>query len=116
MANRLLPTRLRMEPRLTPGRVFVSSGASDALDAVRIPLVHILTRHMRGDWGSVSDEDWRRNDLALVTEHHLLSSYILSSGRKIWIHTTCKRSATLVFLPAEALRLEIALRLALVAP
>ena len=96
-----------------PGCVFVSSGALDALNAVHVPLVHFLIRHIRGDWGRLSDEDWQRNEYAVVTGDYLLSSYILSSGQKIWMHTTCERSATFVLLPAEAFRLERSLRDAL---
>ncbi len=96
-----------------PGCVFVSSGALDALNAVHVPLVHFPIRHMRGDWGRLSDEDWQRNERALVTGNYLLSSYILSNGQKIWIHTTCERSATFILLPAEAFPLERSLRNAL---
>ncbi|AGZ28728.1 putative type I restriction-modification system methyltransferase subunit [Burkholderia pseudomallei NCTC 13179] len=96
-----------------PGCVFVSSGALDALSSVHVPHVHFLIRHMRGDWGRLSDEDWQRNERALVTGDYLLSSYILSSGQKIWLHTTGERSATFVLLPAEAFRLERSLRDAL---
>jgi hypothetical protein len=106
MESRLLPSRLRLGTRVVPGCVFVSSGAFDALNAVHVPIVHFLIRHMRGDWGRLSDEDWQRNERALVTGDYLLSSYILSSGQKIWLHTTSERSATFVLLPAEAFRLE----------
>ncbi|KGC66081.1 putative type I restriction-modification system methyltransferase subunit [Burkholderia pseudomallei] len=113
MANRLLPSKLRMGTRVTLGCVFVSSGALAALNAVHVPLVHLLIRHMRGDWGRLSDEDWQRNESVLVTGDYLLSSYILSTGQKIWMHTTRERSATFVLVPAEAFRLERSLRDAL---
>ncbi|MCS6500741.1 hypothetical protein NYD60_12015 [Burkholderia thailandensis] len=113
MASRLPLSKLRMGTRVTLGCVLVSSGALDALNAVHVPLVHFLIRHMRGDWGRLSDEDWQRNERALVTGNYLLSSYILSNGQKIWIHTTCERSATFILLPAEAFRLERSLRNAL---
>ncbi|MBT1536040.1 hypothetical protein B7R78_0002410 [Ralstonia solanacearum] len=106
MADRLLPSKLRMGTRVTLGCVFISSGAIDALNAAHAPLVHFLIRHMRGDWGRLSDEDWKRNEYALVTGDYLLSSYILSSGQKIWMHSTRERSATFVVLPAEAFQLE----------
>ncbi|WP_244116160.1 hypothetical protein [Burkholderia gladioli] len=41
-----------------------------------------------------------------MTGDYLLSSYILSSGQEIWMHTTRERSATFVLLPAEVFRLE----------
>jgi hypothetical protein len=113
MANRLFPSKPHMGTRVTLGCVFVSSGALDALNAVHVPLVHFLIRHMRGDWGRLSDEDWQRNERALVTGNYLLSSYFLSNGQKIWMHTTCERSATFILLPAEAFQLERSLRDAL---
>ncbi|WP_369070844.1 hypothetical protein [Burkholderia gladioli] len=113
MASRLPLSKLRMGTRITLGCVFVSSVALDALNTVHVPFVHFLIRHMQGDWGRLSDEDWQRNEYALVTGNYLLSSYILSNGQKIWMHTTCERSATFVLLPAEAFQLERSLRDAL---
>lgn len=106
MAANRLPSKIRMQTRVQPGCVFVSLGVLDALGAVRVPLVHFLIRHMRGDWGRLSDEDWRRNEKANATGDYLLSSYVLSSGQKIWIQTTGGRSATVVLLPAEDSKLE----------
>lgn len=113
MANRRLPSKLRMGTRVSLGSVFVSSGTLDALNDVRVPLVHFLIRHMRGDWGRLTDEDWQRNESVLVTGDYLQSSYVLSTGQKMWMHTTRERSATFVLLPAEAFRLERSLRDAL---
>lgn len=113
MMDRSLPTRLRSEVRVSLGCVFISAGAVDALQAVDVPLVHFLIRHLRGDWGRLTDEDWQRNERVLQTGDYLLSSYILSNSQKIWMHTTCERSATFVLLPAEEFRLEPSLRDAL---
>ncbi|WP_423378122.1 hypothetical protein [Burkholderia sp. LMG 32019] len=110
MTDRSLPTRLRSKVRVSLGCVFVSASAIDALQAVNVPPVHFLIRHLRGDWGRLTDEDWQRNERVLETGDYLLSSYILSSGQKIWVHTTCERSATFVLLPAEKFRLESSLR------
>lgn len=102
-----------MSTRVSPGCVFVSLGALDALNAVHAPLAHLLIRHMRGDWGRLTDEDWQRNEHALTTENYLLSSYILSSGQKIWMLTTREWSATFVLLPTEEFKLGPSLRSAL---
>ncbi|MFL9867284.1 hypothetical protein PQR67_24170 [Paraburkholderia fungorum] len=105
MTSRVLPTRLRAPIRVKLGCVFVSLGALEALHAAGVPPVHFLIRHMRGDWGRLTDEDWQRNERALTTGDYLLSCYILSSGQKIWMHTTHERSATFVLLPVERFRL-----------
>ncbi|WP_186426458.1 hypothetical protein [Cupriavidus metallidurans] len=106
MTNRLLPSKLRTQPRVALGRVFVSLQALKALGAGQSPLTQFLLRHMQGDWGLVTDEDWQRNEQALDTGDFLLSSYALSSGRKLWVHTTATRSATFALLPAESGRVK----------
>ncbi|VWC75598.1 plasmid related protein [Burkholderia aenigmatica] len=116
MPTYTLPSKLRTPARVPLGCVLVSQGALDALNRVHVPLVHFLIRHIRGDWGRLSDEDWQRNEQALPTGHYLQSSYLLSSGQKIWMHTTRKRSATIVLLPAEWFQLESSLRYQLLAP
>lgn len=110
MATRSLPSRLRTAVRVSPGCIFVSVGALDALRFAGIPLVYFLIRHMCGDWGRLTDEDWQRNERALMTGHYLLSSYKLSNGQKIWMHATCERSATFVLLPTGSSRWSQSLR------
>ncbi|WP_423193167.1 hypothetical protein [Cupriavidus sp. H18C2] len=105
MATAHLPSRLRTPARVMLGSVFVSLGALTALSAARIPLVHFLIRHARGDWGQISDEDWQRNECALATGDHLLSSYLLPTGQKIWVQTTGDRAVTFVLLPVEQMSL-----------
>lgn len=102
MTNRLLPSKLRTQTRVTLGCVFVSLEALNALDAGQAPLTQFLMRHMQGDWGLVTDEDWQRNERALDTGDFLLSSYALSEGQKLWVHTTGQRSATFALLLAES--------------
>lgn len=58
-------------------------------------------RHARGDWGEVSPEDARVNDLARETDERLLSAYRLRDGTKLWILTEADRSSTCILLPEE---------------
>ena len=59
-----------------------------------------LTRHSNGDWGDLSDEDKRENDLSLDKGLRLFSSY--KQGKfKIWIITESDRSATTILFPEE---------------
>lgn len=60
-----------------------------------------FSRHSRGDWGDVVEEDWRVNDQALQNGERLLSVYHTLSGTKFWIITEADRSATTVLLPSE---------------
>ena len=106
MTSRLLPSKLRTRPRVALGCVFVSFQALKALGSEQAPLTQVLVRHMQGDWGLVTDEDWQRNERALESGDFLLSSYMLSSGQKLWVHTNSTRSATFVLLPAESWQLQ----------
>lgn len=105
MTSRLLPSKLRAPARVMLGCVFVSLDALKGLMAERVPLTYLLMRHMQGDWGLVSDEDWQRNERALETGHFLLSGYVLPSGQRIWLYTTGTRSASFALFPAELPRL-----------
>ncbi len=72
------------------------------LDAVPKPeLLAAFQRHMRGDWGIVSEADWKANDQALKSGERLLSAYKSSSGTKFWIITERDRSYTTILLPSE---------------
>ena len=59
-----------------------------------------LTRHSNGDWGDLSDEDKRENDLSLEKGLRLFSAY--KRGKfKIWIITEADRSTTTILFPEE---------------
>lgn len=60
----------------------------------------IIRRHASGDWGTVSEEDWKLNDESLDNGGRLLSAYEVD-GTKIWIITEADRSATTILLPEE---------------
>jgi hypothetical protein len=76
----------------TPG-VLEAAGGED--------LLPYLSRHARGDWGTVN-ADKRANELALKDGTRLLSAYLLRDGTtKIWIITEADRSATTILLPDE---------------
>ncbi len=60
-----------------------------------------LVRHMNGDWGTVCEQDWEQNDLALDHGGRLFSSYATHSGTVFWIITECDRSYTTILLPAD---------------
>lgn len=105
MATTYLPSTLRATARVMLGNVFLSLAALNALNAARIPLVHYLIRHARGDWGQITDEDWQRNECALATGNCLQSSYVLSTGPRIWVQTIGGHAMTFVLLPREQMSL-----------
>lgn len=82
---------------MTPGvQELVVSGALD--------IFSIISRHVRGDWGDLSDDDKRANDEAVKDgDLRIFSSYNhpASPDGKIWIITEADRSSTTLLFPSE---------------
>ena len=62
-------------------------GALDAFEASGESPLAFLERHLAGDWGELSPEDIRENELSLQHGWRLLSAYRLSTGVKVWVIT-----------------------------
>lgn len=60
-----------------------------------------IERHVAGDWGTVCEEDWWQNDLALKEGSRILSAYVTLKGVKLWVITEADRSSTCILLPDE---------------
>jgi hypothetical protein len=90
-----------MKTLFARGRLVATPGALAALEENGQGCTEYLERHVRGDWGSLCQEDKDANQEALEQGLRLLSSYRLNDGTKIWIITECDRSATTVLLPEE---------------
>lgn len=60
-----------------------------------------LSRHVRGDWGTLENEDRNANDQALKHGGRLLSAYHSTQGVKFWIITEADRSVTTVLLTED---------------
>jgi hypothetical protein len=63
-------------------------------------------RHEVCDWGEVAPEDYESNQLALVSDHRIVSVYHCSTehsvgGDRVYIITEADRSATTVLWPRE---------------
>jgi hypothetical protein len=62
----------------------------------------LLQRHVNGDWGDLSEDDRRENELSVREGFRILSAYILPRTRvKLWIITEADRSVTTFLLPSE---------------
>lgn len=88
------PTRLK--PLFHPGRLLVSSGALDALRLNGVPVISVMLRHIAGDWGIVSDDDRRQNDLSVNAGLRLLSVYRLPDQTRLLVITEWDRSHTTI--------------------
>jgi hypothetical protein len=88
------------------GQLLATPGALEALeDSGQRPL-DFVSRHMSGDWGDVSANDWQLNDQALQDGSRILSAYHTLKGKKLWVITEGTdddghRAATTILLPEE---------------
>jgi hypothetical protein len=62
----------------------------------------LLQRHVTGDWGELSEEDRRENELSIKEGLRIFSAHKLPrTGAKLWIITEADRSVTAILLPDE---------------
>ncbi len=87
--------------RFALGQTYITPGAEEALMIAGQTGIEFLRRHMSNDWGELSDEDERENELSLKEGFRLLSAYRTAKGQKLWIITEADRSATTILLPDE---------------
>ena len=87
--------------RFVLGRILATPGALEALRKAGENPASFLLRHANGDWGNLSEEDKRENELSVRTGLRILSAYKLRSDVRIWVITEADRSATTLLLPAE---------------
>lgn len=94
------PMPQRAGPRFKLGRILATPAAIEAVDRASISIIDLLIRHLRGDWGDLSESDRQQNELALIAGGRLLSSYPIAEAR-LWIITEADRSSTTLLLPDE---------------
>ena len=87
--------------RFALGQTYITPGAEEALIIAGQTTIEFLRRHMSNDWGELSDEDVRENDLSLRQGFRVLSAYRTAKGQKLWIITEADRSSTTILLPDE---------------
>ncbi len=85
------------------GQLVVTPGILERMeddDQFRIAVNKSLDRHYNGDWGDMSEDDKKENDLAVKEGNlRIFSAYELNP--KIWIITEADRSVTTVLFPEE---------------
>lgn len=82
------------------GDVRVTTGADALLRKHNVAFVHLLARHLSGDWGQVSAGDALANEAAVADSTRILSSYPVGD-QTVWVITEADRSATTFLLPCE---------------
>ncbi|MFC1989797.1 hypothetical protein ACFLVW_04480 [Chloroflexota bacterium] len=93
-----------MTVAINMGRLLMTRGVNDLVaedETFAKFVMSSLTRHRRGDWGNLTDEDIQENELSLKEGYRLLSAYEAEGLPKIWIITEADRSATTILFPDE---------------
>lgn len=96
------------------GQVVMTPGVEHIATRGFLNIHELLERHVSGDWGDISSEDWKLNQVSLNPEpdqdgqlHYgrLFSSYdvddTFSGEARVWIITEWDRSYTTILLPSE---------------
>ena len=94
-------TRPNIGTRFALGQTFITPGAQEALEIAGQTAIQFLRRHMSCDWGELSEDDVRENELSLTKGFRLLSNYQTGKGQQLWIITEADRSATTILVPSE---------------
>ena len=87
--------------RFALGQTVITPGAEEAVQLAGQTAIEFLSRHMAGDWGELSHDDRKENELSLEQGFRLLSRYETTKGERLWIITEADRSATTILLPIE---------------
>ena len=88
-------------PLFPAGRIVATPGALALLEEAQKSPSEFLSRHLRGDWGDLCQEDKAENELSLKHGFRLLSSYPVTESETLWIITEADRSVTTLLLPSE---------------
>jgi hypothetical protein len=92
----------KQQPLFSLGRLVATPGALAALEKAGQTPLEFLARHVRGDWGELTADDRKENQLSLERGFRLLSSYRTNAGdTKLWVITEADRSVTTILLPEE---------------
>ncbi|HEY8219210.1 MAG TPA: hypothetical protein VIF86_03845 [Methylobacter sp.] len=77
------------------GKITMTPAAISIIAKFKVPIGDLLDRHERGDYGDVSEIDWRENTLALLPEsvERIMSVYGVGA-EKLWVITDPDRTLT----------------------
>lgn len=77
------------------GKITMTPSAISIIASFKVPIGDLLDRHERGDYGEVSENDWRENTLALLPDsvERVMSVYSVGT-EKLWVITDPDRKVT----------------------
>ena len=77
------------------GKITITPSAISIIASFKVPIGDLLDRHERGDYGEVSELDWRENTLAQLPDsvERVMSVYCVGT-EKLWVITDPDRKVT----------------------
>ncbi|MDO9425083.1 MAG: hypothetical protein Q7T40_12960 [Methylobacter sp.] len=77
------------------GKITMTPSAISIIASCKVAVGDLLDRHEKGDYGEVSELDWRENTLALLPEsvERIMSVYNIGT-EKLWVITDPDRKIT----------------------
>ena len=94
-----IPFAFDTQAKFALGRIVATPNAVNHIPSDEI--LNALSRHVRGDWGTLDREDRDANERALKQEGRLFSAYQSTQNIKFWIITEWNGSVTTVLLPED---------------
>jgi hypothetical protein len=86
-------------PKFPSGHVVATSNALATLNTEDTATA--ISRHLRGDWGELCEEDRLANERALKEGTRLFSVYKDRNNHRFYVITEWDRSATTILLPED---------------
>ena len=82
------------------GQIVATPGALELMKVHNIDGLKLLSRHVTGDWGDLSEDDKKQNGYSVSRNLRILSAYGTADS-KLWIITEADRSVTTILRPDE---------------
>lgn len=87
-------------PRFRLGRCVATQVAASYLSECSIKPESLISRHICGDWGDITEEDSQANEAAIKDGGRILSAYNIC-GQMVWVYTNQSIRQTSVILAGE---------------
>lgn len=84
------------------GQITMTPSAISIIASYKVSIGDLLDKHEKGDYGEVSEVDWRENTLALLPEsiERVMSVYSVGD-EKLWVITDPDRKVTTLLTEAD---------------
>jgi hypothetical protein len=89
------------KPLFQLGNVYLSPGAQNLMKEAEGSPLHLVARHVTGDWLEMDDSDVAANEAAAKQGGRVLSAYTVTDKERLYVITEADRRCTTLLLPSE---------------